>query len=122
MDLIDYNQELVLSLTDNNSLLDSVIEKFEIFMADGHVNANVWLQMRPSSEFGKVQLKFTDCKEYSFSYTDDYYFYNVELVKLFKTKDGMFYVSFDPVDEQDEVSNEDQDFILARGVSGYSLH
>ena len=53
------------------------------------------------------------------SYNDDYYFYNVELLKFFEGDDGLFYISFDPSDEVEIISDEDQDFILCRELSAY---
>ena len=121
MELISSNQQLISCFIAENSLLDAVIEKIEIFQNDSSVNINIWLVMRPSSDFNKVLLQFVDCKEYGFSYSDNYFFYNVELVKLFQTKDGLFYVSFDPFDKLEIISDKDQDFVLARNVHAYRL-
>jgi hypothetical protein len=91
MKLICSNQQLINTFKNKNSLLDSVIERIEIFCTESSINSNIQLVMRRSSNFDKVLLQFTNCKEFGFSYTDDYYFYNVELIKFFCTEDGLFF-------------------------------
>lgn len=120
MQLICSDEKLIARFLGENSLLDGKIEKIEIFDVDSSVCININFDMRPSSDYQKVQFKFSGCKGYSFSYSDDYYFYNVELLKFFQGEDGLFYISFDPCDETEAISDEDQDFILCRGVSAYS--
>jgi hypothetical protein len=119
--LIYSDQELVSNFIDNNSLLDGKIEKIEIFQANSSVSINIYFAMRPSSDFKKIILQFSGCKQYGFSYSDDYFFYNVELVKFFQTEEGLFYVSFDPYDELEKVSDKDQDFVLSSNVSAYKI-
>ncbi len=119
MRLICSNQQMVTHFSGNNSLLDGKIKRIEIFDADSSVCINIDFDMRLSSDYQNVQIKFVGCKSYSFSYSDDYYFYNVELLKFFQGDDGLFYISFDPSDEVEIISDEDQDFILCREVSVY---
>jgi len=118
--LICSDEKLITRFLGSNSLLDGKIEKIEIFDAGSSVCININFNMRPSSDYQKVQFKFVGCKGYSFSYSEDYYFYNVELLKLFQGEDGLFYISFDPCDEIEVISDEDQDFILCREISAYS--
>ncbi len=122
MQLIYSDQELIFNFKGNNSLLDGEIEKIEIFQADLSVNINIYFTMRPSSDYKKIILQFGGCKQYGFSYSNDYFFYNVEIVKFFQTEKGLFYVSFDPYDESKAVSDKDQDFILSHNVSAYKLN
>lgn len=117
MQIIFNNQELLDRFRDINSLLDGKIEKIEIFSRDFSVCINIHFCMRPSSDYQKIEFRFIDCKQYSFSYSENYYFYNVELVKFFECEDGLFYISFDPFDEVEVISEKDQDFILYREAS-----
>jgi len=119
--LIYSDQELVSHFKDKNSLLDGEIEKIEIFQANSSVSINIYFAMRPSSDFKQIILQFGGCKQYGFFYSDDCFFYNVELVKFFQTEEGLFYVSFDPYDELEKVSDKDQDFVLSSNVSAYQI-
>jgi hypothetical protein len=121
MELICSGQQLISIFRSKNSLLDAIIEKIEIFSTESFVSINIRLVMRRSSDFNKVLLQFVNCKEYCFAYADNYSFYNVERVKLFQTEDGLFFVSFDPFDELEKISDKDQDYVLARNVCAYIL-
>ena len=121
MQLICSNQESVNHFSGNNSLLDGNIKRINIFYTDSSVCINIDFDMRPSSDYQNIQIRLIGCTHYSFSYTDDYYFYNVELLKFFQGDNGLFYISFDPADETEIIADEDQDFILCREVSVYCL-
>lgn len=68
----------------------------------------------------RILLRFIDVKEYSFYYSSHRIFYNVETYKFFKSGD-LYYVSFDPVDESESISDDDQDYIKASSVNGYYI-
>ncbi|NOH69952.1 hypothetical protein F0225_01165 [Vibrio pectenicida] len=119
MKLICSDEKLITHFLSNNSLLDGKIEKIEIIDAGSSVCININFNMRSSSDYQKIQFKFVGCKGYSFSYSEDYYFYNIELLKFFQCEDGLFYISFDPCDETEVISDDDQDFILCRKISAY---
>ncbi len=119
MQLVCENETLVAQFTGKNCLLDGRIERISIFEDNSSVCVDVEYRMRISSEFDKIYFKFMNCKEYSFYFSSDYYFYNVELVKLFKNESGLYYISFDPKDELDCVSDDDQDYILCDKVLAY---
>ena len=55
----------------------------------------------------RIKLNFSGIKEYSFFYTSDHIFYNIEIVKFFKNDRGI-YISLDPVDENEFISNDDK--------------
>jgi hypothetical protein len=119
MKLICSDQQLINNFKDKNSLLDAVIENIEISREIDSVSVCIRLVMRHSSDYKKILLKFVNCKEYCFLYSDNYFFYNVELVKLFRTEDELFFASFDPFDELEKISDNDQDYVLARSVCAY---
>ncbi|WP_179953951.1 hypothetical protein [Denitrobaculum tricleocarpae] len=121
MELIAENDALLEHLQGNNSLLDSVIEKIEITGDLDQVTVSVWLKMRPSASKDKIKIRFERCKSYDFTFSDSYVFYNVERIKLFRTNENLFYVSFDPFDEIETVSDKDTDVIQASSVKAYSL-
>ncbi|WP_423147024.1 hypothetical protein [Rubrolithibacter danxiaensis] len=67
---------------------------------------------------GHLKLTFTDIKEYSFYHNSDYTFYNVEDYKLLK-KGDLFYISFDPDNENaSSISKDDNDLILCGDIAG----
>jgi hypothetical protein len=117
--LIYSDEKLIARFLGNNSLLDGKIGKIEIFSSGLSVCVNMIFYMRSSSDYQKLQFRFVGCKKYSFLYSEEYYFYDVELLKFFQTEDGLFYISFDPCDEIEVISDEDQDFILCREVYAY---
>jgi len=121
MELICANEEVINKFKDRNTLLDATISKFELYEEDSLVCINVWFSMRPSSDFERVMLKFIECKEYRFSYTDDHIFYNVETIKLFQSANGEFYASFDPVNELNKIGDDDQDVILSKSLQAYKI-
>lgn len=114
--LID--DEVVSYFQGDNSLLDGSIQRIDISRnEEDKVNIELYFEMRRSSEYRNSIVRFSDCKEYSFSYTDDYYFYSVEAFKLFKTGSSKYYASFDPCDESECVSEEDRDVIFSKSIS-----
>ena len=121
MKLIHSGEKLVSYLSGDNSLLDGEIEKFEVYSKDFVVQVDIHMEMRPSSEFKKILVRFSGCKEYCFYFNDSHYFYNVERVKFFQNEEKYFYVSFDPYDELEVCNEDDQDIILAKEVSAYVL-
>lgn len=64
-----------------------------------------------------IRLRFTEIEEFSFYHTKGYSFYNVERYK-FLQHNNQFYICLDPVDEEQRIAVEDQDFILANRVEG----
>ncbi|VUD64035.1 hypothetical protein TDB9533_03232 [Thalassocella blandensis] len=119
MKLICSNEKLVTYLSGNNSLLDGKVKRIDIIDEDSSVCIKIDFEMRSSSDYQRIQVRFVGCKRYSFYYTDDYYFYNIELIKFFQGNNGLFYISLDPADQTEVVSGEDQDFILCREVYAY---
>lgn len=120
MKLIAMNKDAIKVLSGENSLLDGNIEKIEIFQ-DRSVCINISFQMRISSLYKRILLKFNGCKEYHFSYSSDYEFYTVELIKFFQKNEELFYISFDPYDNENIISDEDQDLILCSEIAVFEI-
>ncbi len=121
MEFIAENDALLDYLKGNNSLLDSVVEKIEITGSVDEVRVAVSFNMRSSASNDKIKIYFDRCKSYDFVFSDSYAFYNVERIKLFRTNEDLFYVSFDPFDESETVSDKDTDVIEARAIKAYSI-
>ncbi len=77
--------------------------------------------MRSQSEYKKVRLKFIDVCKYLSYFENSHIFYNVERVKFLCLSEGLTYFSLDPADELLEISEDDQDFILAKEIIGYEI-
>ena len=100
----------------SNSLIDSMLSHFEVKKGEYGVIAELVLSLRDSSEFSTAQFVFTDVKMVGFFYSNDYVFYNVENVKFMSSPEGYFYLSLDPDESEQGLSDDDQDFVLAGGL------
>jgi len=60
-------------------------------------------------------LKFNRVKEFLLFWNSDNIFYNVESYKLFKINNYV-YLSLDPFDESNSISEKDQDYILCENM------
>jgi hypothetical protein len=110
------NEQVIDYLVGDNSILDSKVQSIFIKAEDEKVNLEIELIMRASAEHSVIRLVFSDCVGYSFSYSDDYIFYNVESFKLIKTEGGLFYMSIDPFDDIQLPSDEDMDAVESRSI------
>ena len=102
------------------SLISSQLLQINIFVQDFLLCVEVYLSVTGSKETHQIKLKFSDVKEYSFYHGSESYFYNVEIVKFFSQND-LIYISFDPHDEEEIISPEDQDCILGKNVEGFLI-
>ncbi|SLN22225.1 hypothetical protein ROA7450_00814 [Roseovarius albus] len=121
MNFICKDEGAIIHFAGDNSLIDGRIERIDVRDTDPSVSIHIEICMRPSSEHRKIELRFLGCKEFGFYWSDDYYFYNIERVKFFQRDDGLLYVSFDPVDEAETVSEYDQSFISSAELHAYSF-
>jgi hypothetical protein len=122
MKLIASDMELIKKLTNENSILDSMLEKIVIQKDDDDVLfIDLVLNMRSSSKYKKIVIRMKDVTEYGFYYRSEYLFYYIERFKFFKRKDNVFYISLDPEDDSDEISGSDQDFVVSNKIIGYEL-
>lgn len=109
--------QVVSYLKGPNSLLDARLSRYELFSDSTGVSADLHFFMRPSAEFSRIVLRLEQCREVSFSYTDDFFFYNVERVKLLQHSANDFFVSLDPYDESGKISERDGDFVRSTGLT-----
>jgi hypothetical protein len=121
MKQIASDAELVDVLVGHNSILDAVMTYLSIYEEHDQLTVCMEFEMRPKSDFEKIRLKMLGVSEYSFYYKDDNVFYNVERIKFFVTREGKFYLSLDPVDDSDDVSDEDQDFVFGEHVVAFDV-
>ncbi len=121
MKLICSGNQVIEKFSGCDCLLDGQIKRIEIYTENNSVCIDIHFFMREKSNFENVLFKFVGCKEYNFSYSDEYIFYNVELIKYFHSSDAMYYFSFDPANEKNTISKNDQDYILANNVEAYNV-
>lgn len=119
MEIIETQDRLLNILSGNLSLVSSRLTKVCIYDEDNRLCIDVGLELMYNRKGNnKILLKFIGVEEYSFYYSSHRIFYNVEIYKFFKSGE-LFYVSFDPVDESEVVSDDDQDYIKAKSIEGY---
>jgi hypothetical protein len=117
MKIIGKNNQVIELLSNNESLLSSKLMKIEIYYSNNQLFIDLTIELLYSKKFKKIILRFEGVSEYSFFYTSDRFFYNIERYVLLKDKD-LFYLSLDPFDEHTTIRNiEDNDFILSQNVA-----
>lgn len=119
MKLIAINDDVISFLSNEESLISGKISNISIQHKPSGLCIGLNIILMYSKENKKIFLEFESIKEYAFFYTSDRYFYNIERYTFFK--DGnLFYISFDPANEQETSRDEnDNDFILAGRMSLY---
>ena len=118
-----YKNDQLLQLTKWTYYIhDSSVSRFDIYLQDSQLYIDVYFNSGDSrSKNGKVlKIHFTDIIRYQFLYSNNYQFYNVESYKFFKSENG-YYMSLDPFDESEEISEEDEDLILCENIEGCFL-
>jgi len=120
MELIGTGNALLERLVGDWSLISSRLKKICIYAQVDSVCIDIELELMYKKGGSQVFLKFLDVDEYSFFYSSQRIFYNVEICKFLNTGHH-FYISFDPVDDEEVPSGEDQDYIKAKSVEGYFL-
>jgi hypothetical protein len=120
MEYIAKSEELIRqSIPGKFYLLDAVVTRFDIYQQEHRLYIDVYFSL-PYHRFEAektLKLYFIDVIEYSFYWNASHSFYNVGRCKFFKSEKG-YYISLDPVDESEELSDEDQDVILCKEVEG----
>lgn len=120
MELIGLNEDLINKLSNNLTILDSRLSRIDIFEDDGEeLIIDIYLNLSYSKP-KKIKIRFRGIEAYSFLYRKDHYFYFVQNLKFFK-KDANFYLSMDPINEKEDISLEDQDYILCTSIEGYFI-
>lgn len=114
---LGHNNELINSLSGKQSLTSSIMFKLEISNEPGELVIEMCFELPYSKNNNLLKLRFSGIEEYSFYYNSEYIFYNVEICKFFLV-DEKVYISLDPEDETEVISENDQDFILCSKVEG----
>jgi hypothetical protein len=116
------NEEVFSKLSFDNSILDSKVNKIEIDQSGSSMDIKVEFElMREKANYSKIVILFKNVIEYGFYSTNAYLGY-VARLKFFKSPDqNYFYISMDPVDENENISEMDQDFIKSTEIECYSL-
>ncbi|PLK44196.1 hypothetical protein [Emticicia sp. TH156] len=122
MKLIAKNDEVISFLSNNESLISGTIESIKIQNKSNVLCIGLNINLMYSKTNKTIFLEFKLVKEYGFFYSSSLSFYNIERFKFFKD-DNLFYISFDPFSEQEEMGREenDNDFILSQEVYLYSM-
>ena len=109
--IISGNSIVNISLISRKLLSISIYKEFNIL--------NIDIKICDFYEKEIFILKFLNVLEYSFYYNSKYIFYNIENYKIAKTLDEKYYLSLDPDDSIDGISENDQDFILSEKLEFY---
>jgi hypothetical protein len=112
------NDSLLELLQGNNSLISGKVIEIEIKRKKS-LCVSITIELLYSKQYLWAQLNFIDVREYSFYYNKENGSYNIERYKFFRCNEGGFYLSLDPVSEDEEISDEDQDFVLSSEIAGF---
>jgi hypothetical protein len=111
--------DLIQGLSKSYSLISSIVQKINIYSnIDDEAEIEITIKLTNSLEEKILLLRFIDVIEYSFYYNNEYNYYNIEIIKFFQIGET-FYLSLDPENENEIISNADQDFILCKSVKGF---
>ena len=120
MHLLAENDDALGVVTSSETLLNARMEGFAVrYERDGLV-AEAVFHLQHSKRVNWLLLRFKPVSAYAFAYSKDVAFYNVESFKLLRVATG-YYLSLDPVDEQDQPDERDNDTIRAKGIQAYNL-
>jgi hypothetical protein len=112
-----YKNDDLLQLTSGSYYIhDSSVSRFDIYQQDHQLCIDVYFNSI-KKPYRQLKIHFWGIIKYQFLYNDDYHFYNVESYKFFKSEKG-YYISLDPFDESEEMSEDDEDLILCKNIEG----
>src|SRR6266581_6794154 len=112
---IGKDSELLNMLSGSNTLLDTALKRVGLFEEDYILMMELEFEMRPSSDYRRVVLKFVGVTEYYF-YDENEHLRDVESLKFFRMANGLYYISLDPYDETEAPSDKDQYLVVAKSV------
>lgn len=119
---IGKNQELIKKLSNNNTLLDASLTQINISnQAKDGLIIELYFTLMYSKEYKSIKLVFKGITEYNFIYNSTHNFYDVTSYKFLVSTENEVYISLDPINEENEISLEDLDFILSKEVVGYEI-
>lgn len=123
MEFINRNEELLRQAVPGGYyILDSSITRFDIYIEDYTIFIDVYFEL-PYHRFKTkkvLKLHFIEVTEYDLSWDKNYSFFTIERYKFFRSEKG-FYISFNPLEESHEVSDDDSDVIFCKEVEGYFI-
>ncbi|WP_224994954.1 hypothetical protein [Cesiribacter sp. SM1] len=120
MEYVGNNEKLLGILNGSLDIISSKIYEIKFYKNFEDLVIEIYLKLLYSKDHEGLLLKFTEVEEYSFYYNSQHIFYNVESYKFFK-KSNKIHISFDPYDNEDNITSKDQDFIISKNVEGYLL-
>jgi len=120
MKLVAENDLVLSYLSGSLSLLSGQLMEMRVYLKQQLLTIDLDVSLIYAKGNPLHKLRFTDVVEYSYYYNSDYIFYNIAIFK-FLNIGGLFYLSLDPENESNNRSENDQDFILSKSVSVYSI-
>ena len=118
MNFIAKNEELIKKLGGKSSLISSTINAIHVLKDRDAVIIEVDFTLMYNNTNNEIKLRFLDVQEYLFYYNSDNIFYNIERLKFLKLNTDI-YIRFDPSNEEERRSEDDQDYILSKDVEGF---
>ena len=109
--------ELLNMLSSNLTIINSRVLSFKIEYNESGLLCTIEFLLSPHRKGEVLCLSFKNIIEYSFAYSNDFSFYNVETYK-FLIIEGNFYLSLNPSDDNLARSDEDEDYVFAEVVWG----
>ena len=119
MRLIAENDEVLTYFSANRSLLSGSVKKFSMYAQTGLLVVELDVQLLYAKEHKLYTLRLVDVQQYGFYHTNEYEFYNITHLKLFK-RDNLYYISLDPDGETSVAAETDNDFVLSKGIEAYA--
>jgi len=100
--------------TKHLSILDGDIKRIDIYKDEFKLTIDIFIKTIYSPNYN-VLLRFEDVQEYSFLWDSNYSFYYIEVYK-YLIKDNLHYISFNPKEDEADISAKDQDYILSKNL------
>jgi len=117
MDLEIHGNDVISALKNENSLLDASLTSYTCSQSDDGMHLEMCFRARSSASYKNARLRFSGIVEFGFYYSDRFVFYNIESIKFFRCKDGLYYLSLDPDESSSSASASDQDFVKAKEIA-----
>lgn len=110
--------DIFIRIEQDLSILNSRLIGIQIEYIENTLRVSIRLKLNNSMSKKLFLITFRHVKEYSFAYSSNHSFYNVENYKFTVSQEGVF-LSLDPADDSVQRVTEDQDYILAGDVIGF---
>jgi len=116
MNIIATDTNVIEILSNNESLISGKLVGISIYTKEHRLQIDLNIELMYSKKMKNIKLQFIGVSEYSFSYSSDNYFYNIETYKFFK-EENIFYISLDPSHTHNDESNiADNDYMKAENI------